>query len=254
MSALEVISRGVDSSGRAVRGTRQMFQYYDRVNEQAAGGNLVIVQGSFMGSAGASKSAGTHNRAGCQDWRTWNLTLAVRTEVIRVGSALGGAPYFRGAPSFDDHIHTLLLGDAPMDPDALFQVSEYKAGRNGLVNRGPDPHLALRPNIKRDYIYLEDDMFNEADRRRMIRIEKAMEAEKTRDQREAARDKRRFQALVAARGRDADAIGVLINRTTDVATKTALKRVRADILKGLKDDPDVTKQDNPSDEAMENLT
>lgn len=246
-NALEVIGRGVDSSGRPVRGTRQCFQFYDRVNKEAANGLLVIVQGSF---SFAEASAGTHSKAMCTDYRTWNLTEAIRNSVVRRGRDLMGTMWYRSpADGFDPHIHNNLIGDEPAAALALSQVQQYRQGLNGLANRQRDRN-PYRPNRIRDYIYLEDDMFEAEDRQRLIRVEKALEAEKTRDQREAERDKERFRRIITRQGRIVDDLTVLINRTSDDATKTQLKAMQEKILLDLKEDPDVTQEDNPSDDGL----
>lgn len=246
MSALEVITRGRDSSGRYVKGTRQAFQRHDRMNK-VVGGKLVIVQGSF--NVGVSSSAGTHDRAGAFDWRTWNLTKAEQYAFIKEGRLLGGADWLRYAPAFDPHAHGITIGDAPMHSATSLQVSEYRAGRNGLANRGPDD-FPFRPAIIRPYQYQEDDMYEEQDRQRAVRIENMLKAEQRRDQREAEIDKRRFQKQITLMGEMVDDIGLLINSTKERATKQQLRRVKARLLLALKDDPDVTGVDNPSDDEM----
>lgn len=252
--ALDVISRGLDSSGRPLRGTRQMFQFYDRVNADAAGGLLVIVQGSFMGASGASASAGTHRLAGCQDWRTWNLSALVRDSVIHRGRELMGAAYHRTAPLFDDHIHVTLVGDRPMDPDAADQVVQWKNGQNGLADRGPDT-FPFRPKVIHDYEYLpEDDMFEKEDHDRLVRIEKSLKAfrdsEAGRDSDERDRDKQRFSEVVTMLGQQADVLGQIEAKVSDSETKALAKKRRDQILTYLKNHPDVDGPDNPSDDAM----
>lgn len=244
--AMDVITRGRDSSNRVVKGTRQCFQRHDRMNK-SVGGKLVIVQGAF--NVGVSASAGTHDRAGAFDWRTWNLTKDEQFTFIKTGRLLGGADWLRYAPAFDPHAHGITIGDVPMHPATAEQVADYRAGRNGLSNNGPDD-FPFRPAVIKPYQFLEDDMFEEQDRERLIRIEKAMEAEKSRDQKERERDKARFTRSITALGELADDLGLLINRTTDAATKQELRRTKEKILLVLKDDPDVTGVDNPSDDEM----
>ena len=246
-NALQVITRGVDSSGRPVKGTRQNFQFFDRLNEGSAKGLLVIVQGSF---SFAESSAGTHAKAMCMDYRTWNLSAAIREATVREGRDLMGTMWYRTqGDGFDPHIHNNLIGDRPAAPLAQSQVVSYRLGRNGLANNNTDRNR-YRPKTIHNYVYLEDDMFEAEDRRRMIHIEKMLVAERTRDQKEAERDKNRFRRMVTMLGQEADQLTVLINRTKDDTTKTELKKLQENILLRLKEDPDVTEEDNPSDDGL----
>ena len=246
-NALQVISRGVDSSGRPVRGTRQNFQFYDRLNKGPARGLLVIVQGSF---SFAEASAGTHSKAMCMDYRTWNLTEAIRNATVREGRNLMGTMWYRSpADGFDPHIHNNLIGDSPAAPLALSQVSSYKAGRNGLANNMRDRN-PYRPERIHNYVYLEDDMFEAQDRNKLDRIITMLEGERTRDQKKAQADKERFRRTVALLGQTADQLTVLINDASDDATKMQLKKTQEKILLELKNDPDVTEEDNPSDDGL----
>ena len=249
-NALKVITRGVDSSGRTIKGTRQFFQFYDRVNEEAAKGQLVIVQGGFMGASGADASAGTHRLAMCADFRTWNLTTRTRLGVERYGRNLMGTMWYRSsAQGFDPHLHNNLIGDRPADYSAIAQVASYRDGRNGLANNALDPNPYRPPRIH-DYIYLEDDMFEQEDREVLRRVERLLEGERTRDKKDAERDRARFERMVTALGNQADQLTLLINRTEDDVTKIELKKVKENILLALKNDPDVTEKDNPSDDAL----
>jgi len=246
-NALDVIVRGLDSSGRLVKGTRQGFQFYDRVNMEATEGRLVIVQGGW---SNAAASANTHRLAMCTDYRSWNLSEAIRTKAVHHGRDLMGTMWYRSAADgFDPHIHNNLIGDMPADFSALEQVVQYKQGRNGLANRNwdRDPY---RPKRIHNYVYVEDDMFEKEDHDRLIRIEKALEAEKTRDQRQAEREKRRFSKMVTMLGGQVDQLTTIINHTTDAATRRQLSKLQEKILLQLKEDPDVTEVDNPSDDAL----
>lgn len=247
-SALQVITRGVDSSGRAIRGTRKAFQRYDKINARVEG-KLVIVQGAF---SDAEASAGTHTKAGCFDYRRWNLTSDEARTVVHRGRDLGGATWERTvAQGFDPHFHDICIGDSPMDDLALAQIDMYREGFDGLgwyAHRDSDPY---RPKVIRAYQYEEDDMFEAEDRQRLARIEKALVAEKTRDQREAERDKRRFERLVTQKGELVDSLTLLINKS-EGEVRDDLRAMKRRLLTELKDDPDVTGRDNPSDDAMAN--
>lgn len=245
ISAFDVITQGVDTSGRKLTMTRQSWQFYGRVNERI-GGILVLIQGGW---SFADASGNTHAKAMCTDYRSWNLVNELLLEACHYGRDLMGTMWYRTEDDgFDPHIHNNLLGDSPAAMEALKQVTQYRAGLNGLANmrRDRDPY---RPKKITSYAYQEEDMTPEQDAR-LARIEKMLEAEKTRDQREAERDKARFERLVTMQGNLADELTVMINRTKDTSTKTQLKKLQEKVLLGLKNDPDVTQKDNPSDDGL----
>lgn len=249
-NALQVITRGIDSSGRTIRGTRQAFQRYDKINAHV-GGKLVIVQGAF---SNADASAGTHTKAGCFDYRRWNLTSDEARTVVHRGRDLGGATWERTrAQGFDPHFHDICIGDAPMDDLARAQIDMYRKGYNGLGwydHRDEDPY---RPKVIRAYVYEEDDMFEAADREMLRNLhngfQRFREGEVARDQSEAERDKRRFERLIAQKGEVVDDLTLLINKS-EGEIRDDLKALKRRLLAELKDDPDVTGPDNPSDDAM----
>ena len=230
-----------------------MFQHFDRVNEKV-GGILVPVQGSF--NIGTTASAGTHDKAGAWDIRTWNLTTEQRQRAMRVGrdpSIVGGAAwwYRTSAQGFDPHIHLVLLGDAPMTPQTFFQVTEYKAGRNGLASRRADDFW--RPPVIQNYRYIEDDMFTDKDRELLLktwqRVDGGFTNERKRDQAEREKDNERFSRVVTALGGLADRLGELQRSTSDDATRAQLRRTKEEILAVLSDEPDVVGPDNPAPDA-----
>lgn len=253
MGALDKISLGIDSSGRAIWLTRQHAQFYHRVNAEI-GGLLVIVQGGW---SHAAASADTHGLAMCCDFRSWNLSATTRTHAVHFGRDLMGTMWWRTpADGFDEHIHNNLIGDAPATAAALAQIPQYRAGLNGLANhaRDRDPY---RPHVIRDYQYIEDDMTpDEHDTLYAIktRLDSFAQNERSRDQAERDRDRQRFSKVVTLLGQQADLLTTLANQTQDAATKSALRDAKAKILKHLKDDPDVTGVDNPSDDAMAEQT
>lgn len=254
MGAHTKVRRGNDTSGRPLYATKQMFQHFDRVND-VVGGVLVPVQGSFI--RGTAASADTHWYAGCFDVRTWNLTTEVRHKAMRAGrdpEIVGGAAwwYRTVAQGFDNHIHLMLLGDAPLSNGARYQAVEYRLGRNGLKSRGADDFW--RPARITNYKYIEDDMFTNEDRALLQRIARGLstfrENELSRDQAEAERDRKRFTAIISKMGGVVDSLAALEAKTADAATKTALRQEREKLLLALKNDPDVTGVDNPSDDAL----
>lgn len=246
----ERIQRGFDSSGRPLYATRMNWQHFDRVNEQC-GNKLVTVQGSW---SDATASANTHRLAGCRDVRVWNLTADECNHMIRVArdpDIVGHAAAFirTAAQGFDPHSHWILMGDLPMDALAAQQIQMWMAGLNGLASGAKDD-FPWRPDTFTPYQYIEDDMFTEEDHKILTRLDAARINERTRDQAERERDKERFSQLVTAQGQMADTLGILASNTKDAATAKELRQARRKILRALKDDPDVTGVDNPSDEGM----
>src|SRR5690606_15237895 len=119
---------------------------------EKSGVRPTIVQGAYMGSSGAAASAGTHERSGCLDLRTWDLTEDQRTKWMRAARSIGWAAWYRtSAQGFDPHMHVLLLGEPDMHPDARDQEAQYRAGLNGLASRGRDDFW--RPNPIPTYSY-----------------------------------------------------------------------------------------------------
>jgi hypothetical protein len=244
---LEVTTRGVDSSGRTVRATRQAFQHFDRVNAKVDN-LLVIVQGAFV--SGTLASAGTHDRAGCLDIRTWNLTLLQRYTALHTARELMAAAWYRHAgQGFDPHIHWVLIGDAPMASLATSQIDMYRKGYNGLGWYAYPDDFAYRPNPIVNYKYLEEDMKAD-ERRELFRIGKQLDrfAEGERERDKTEREK--FRSLVTLLGSHADQLTVAINMAKDDATKNQLRKMQEKILLQLKGDPDIKEEDNPSDEGL----
>lgn len=252
---LDVLVRGIDSSGRPIKATRQNFQFTDRLKLVVP--VLTIVQGSF---SFADASANTHGLAMCKDYRTWNLFNSQIDELTILGRDLMGTMWYRTREDgFDPHFHNNLIGDGPATASALSQVADYRRGLNGLANKRADRN-PYRPKRIRNYIYLEDELMASADdilaaieesKKDIIqRIAGSEKRERGRDQRDEKREKARFRRLVTQRGQDADAIGVLLRRTPDKSMQQELRKMQEKILLELKEDPDVTEEDNPTDDGL----
>jgi hypothetical protein len=153
------------------------------------------------------------------------------------------------ADGFDPHIHNNLMGDAPATAAALAQIPSYKVGRNGLANNNLDRN-PYRKKPYHDYIYIEEEDMTPAQAKQLAHIENMLERSLTQDARARDREKQRFTRLVTLLGKQADDLGRLIDMSQDDATKTQLKRMKEKILLQLKDDQDVTQEDNPSDDAL----
>lgn len=107
--------------------------------EKILGYDLTVVQGSYN-AGGVGASAGTHDRGGVVDLKPWDWQSKVRA--LRLA---GFAAWYRKASEgpWPDHIHAVLVDHARLAPSAERQVQAYHAGRNGLANAGPDPHVGF---------------------------------------------------------------------------------------------------------------
>lgn len=115
---------------------------------------LAVTQGSY--SDNVAQSGGTHARGGAVDLSVHGHTQAEVEEVVQSLRQLGCAAWHR-LPSQGDwpeHIHAIDSGATDMSPQALWQVNEYKAGRNGLTNQQAESdHIPLVP-----YVYAPGDI------------------------------------------------------------------------------------------------
>lgn len=143
---MAIIRYGTDSSGRPI----YMSEYMARVWRQiladpavaAFADDIVIVQGAWMSKAGggAAASAGYHDRGGCLDTRTWNLTGTQVDTFIRTARRYGFAFWRRDARhgGMDPHAHGVLGTDSDLSTGAGIQWRQYLDGRDGLASNGPD--------------------------------------------------------------------------------------------------------------------
>lgn len=261
MDVFQVVQRGYDTSGRSLKNTILKWSVFDKINSRM-GGVLVVVQGAFMGSAGADASAGTHELAGCNDVRRWNLTTALAGRVIEIANEVGEIWWERtSAQGFDPHFHNLLANDRPLHPDAAAQVVYFNRGENGLASHGRDTHA--RPSRPLPLFTLqEDDMFEDADRKKLESVDAKLDAlrlrfnEATANERE--RDKARFKTLQEAMASQVDQQVEILNRLredespTGREVKRLLRQSQAQLLKRLREAEETTDTPNdPSDEAVQ---
>jgi hypothetical protein len=139
------VTLGQDSSGRTITGNRRTAAMI-REAERRLGRRLTIVQGSF--NKGTAASAGTHDGGGVVDFRSWDLGVGI-PDVLTALRHVGLAAWYRTrAQGFEPHIHAVAIGDKQLAPAAKAQVSQYRAGLNGLANRGRDdgPKVKIRPS------------------------------------------------------------------------------------------------------------
>lgn len=143
-----VITVGTDSSGRPIKMTRYMWEWWNVTCEEL-GFRPTIVQGAFMAGQGAAASAGYHDEAGCLDLRVWDLEEEQQVKVIRTTRRRGAGSWLRDEKhgGFDPHIHLVLGTDKPLTDGAAWQWQEYIAGRDGLASRGRDYHWRPDPIV-----------------------------------------------------------------------------------------------------------
>lgn len=109
--------------------------------ESWAGHEFTVTQGSYQPSGGGDpKSAGTHDGGGVVDLR-WCGHDACIGHLRRAGLAA----WHRVPPSFDHHVHAVVVGHPKLSASAARQVDAYMAGRNGLANNGPDDGPRFTP-------------------------------------------------------------------------------------------------------------
>ena len=131
---------GTDTSGRPlIVDDRTLAKL--RLAEKRLGHTFTIVQGSWLGSDGATASAGTHDAGGVIDLRIWDLPAAGLTPwqaLIQLRRAGLIAWHRTDAQGFDPHIHAVDYGNPDLAPAAAAQVRAWEAGRNGLASGAPD--------------------------------------------------------------------------------------------------------------------
>jgi len=230
-----------DLDGRPIMMNRRMKAAYDVVCERLDF-NPTIIQGAYMArvpGGGAEDSQGFHDAGGCIDTSTKLIDSDQERRVIHVARSIGWAVWRRDEAhgGFDEHMHWVLLGDKKAAAGALGQMTEYRAGGDGMG--GEDYHPRPDPIPTFDYeAYLEDQMpsvndllsakLNPDDQKsETVRSALNKGADALSEVRSLSKGfgdfrenlKRRDQAL-------AQAIDAIAADLTDVATKKQLDRVR----------------------------
>ena len=257
-----VARRGTDTSGRGIFASAFFWFVWLRMladpRLDAFRDRIVVVQGPWMikNGGGAVASAGYHDRGGCIDVRTWNLTLAEQAILWAVAAEYGFWFWKRDlAPAhggMDEHGHAIAGWDHDLASGAAIQWTQARNGRDGLASNGPDYMVRRGPLVEfpPDQLLQEDDMFSDADRSTLNRIERGLGTfrsnELERDKRAAEKANAVAARQIAALGGLADRLTELANDTKDDATRQELQATRAAILKALADDPDVDGPDNPA--------
>lgn len=153
------VTLGSDTSGRPlVVDDRTLAKL--RLAERRLGHTFVIVQGSWRGDSGAAASAGTHDRGGVIDLRSWDIpaSIGIDRAVLELRKAGLIAWYRTSAQGFDPHIHCIDYGNPDLAPSAANQVVAWKAGRNGLASAGTDdgPRVTIPTDPPEDTMNLRD--------------------------------------------------------------------------------------------------
>lgn len=97
-------------------------------------GNLPIYQACYN-AGGVAASAGTHDEGGALD------TAKFDDEGTIIMRECGTTAWQRGSPEdtyFDDHNHLIFIGCSDLSSGAADQVNDYKNGKDGLADGGPD--------------------------------------------------------------------------------------------------------------------
>src|SRR5699024_4966479 len=109
--------------------------------EKKAGFRFRYTQGGYN-AGGVTASAGTHDGGGAVDIDVRGMSRATINKIVNSLRKSGWAAWYRPyiANLWIAHIHAIQLGNARASSGAKHQIREYKAGRNGLANYGPDTH------------------------------------------------------------------------------------------------------------------
>ncbi len=235
----EVITVGIDTSGRTIRMTRRAKLMFDIACEHADV-TPTIVQGSFMGHHSADASAGTHEQAGCIDTRTWDLTADEQRRIIHSARSIAAVAWKRSPPAFDEHMHWLFLGDTPMHADAAGQAAAYKAGTDGLAGDSPDSDWRPDPLVttfdydayqaQEDEMNLNDKLFPDQDDSPTVRQSLVAANQATRKLDRVLTRLADFRKANAERDAGlATQLDRLANQVSDDATKEQLRHLVAEL-------------------------
>lgn len=122
-----------------------------RYAESLLGYPICVGQGSYTGGK-VEASGTTHNGGGAIDVRVRHLTSAQRVATVRALKRTGFAAWYRDARTgFAPHIHAVLIYCPEASASAKWQALEYRAGRDGLSARRPDPTWRPDPLVRWNY-------------------------------------------------------------------------------------------------------
>jgi hypothetical protein len=115
--------------------------------EKALGFQLIITQGSYQGSGGDPKSAGTHAEGGAADFSTRGLTAEQKHRAVLELRKAGMFASVRTPAEGDwpEHIHGIVVDHPNLSPAAADQIVDYRKGLNGLASHRRDTGPRLTP-------------------------------------------------------------------------------------------------------------
>lgn len=264
-----VARRGTDTSGRPILATAYFWAVWCAMLADprlaAFAWKIVVVQGAFMArlGGGATASAGYHNLAGCWDVRTWNLTPAEQQLLWDVAAEYGIWFWKRDLNpahgGMDEHGHAVAGWDRPLAAGAATQWAQAQARRDGLARNGPDYMLRRRPIVLTPPArLLQEDPMAAPDAQKKLdqilanqeRLERSLgklsDAERSRFERDRARDKAAKSQMIGLLGSVVDQLTEIGNDVADDATKAQVRAVKTMILSALAANPDVDGADNPA--------
>lgn len=125
-----------------------------------AGSPWTIYQGSYN-KGGTAASAGTHDGGGAVDVSPYNWQ-----ERVRALRTVGFAAWHRPAipKVWGEHIHAIAIGDPELSDAAAKQIPDYYAGRDALLDNGPDPGPKVAPiQTWDDYLAAKAALIDAAD-------------------------------------------------------------------------------------------
>lgn len=263
MAKWTVARRSTDSSGRPIYASEFFWLAWTSMLQDkrlASFRHLItVVQGPWMekvAGGGAAASKGYHNKGGCIDVRTWNLSSAQQQILWNVAREYGFWFWKRDLlpahGGMEQHGHAIAGWDNDLAGGAVIQWQQAQNGRDGLARNGPDymkrnGPIVLAPPAR----LLEEEMADSDEILRTVkRIERGLstfranEAERDKAAAEKARNvaKRQIQVL----GGVVDQLGTLATETDIKALQKKLAAMQASITTHLADDPDVDGADNPA--------
>jgi hypothetical protein len=112
-----------------------MFEPRMRAERGWASDRKVKIFQASYNAGGVSASAGTHDQGGALDTEKMSDTDTI---IMR---ECGTTSWQRGSPEdsyFDDHNHLIAIGCPDLSSGAADQVQDYKNGKDGLADGGPD--------------------------------------------------------------------------------------------------------------------
>lgn len=263
MSKWTVARRGTDSSGRPIYASEFFWLVWTSMLQDkrltSFRDKITVVQGPWMSKVaggGATASAGYHDRGGCIDVRTWNLTAAEQQILWNVAREYGFWFWKRDElpahGGMEQHGHAIAGWDHDLAGGAAMQWVQAKNGRDGLARNGPDymkrnGPIVLVPPAR----LLEADMADSDEiLRRVKELQKDLSTFRTnevaRDKDAAAKAKATAARQIKVLGGVVDQLGALATESDINALKKKLTQLQTTLVTHLAADKDVDGADNPA--------